>query len=48
MDEYVKQTLRLILQKRMETKTELEIYRFKEETDRKKSYKKKLTDVLTG
>jgi len=46
MDEYVKQTLQIILHERMKTKAELEILRFKEETDRKKSYKKEIDNCL--
>jgi len=46
MDEYVKQTLQIILHERMKTKAELEILRFKEETDRKKSYKKEIDKCL--
>ena len=47
MDEYVKQTLQMILHERMKTKAELEFLRFMEETDRKKVTKKKLTNVST-
>jgi hypothetical protein len=46
MDEYVKQTLKIILSERMKTKAELEILRFKEETDRKKSYQKEIDRCL--
>jgi len=46
MDEYAKQTLQIILHERMKTKAELEILRFKEETDRKKSYKKEIDKCL--
>ncbi|MCL2652113.1 MAG: hypothetical protein FWD60_13960 [Candidatus Azobacteroides sp.] len=46
MDEYVKQTLQIILHERMKTKAELEVLRFKEETDRKKSYKKEIDKCL--
>lgn len=46
MDEFVKQTLQIILHERMKTKAELEILRFQEETDRKKSYKKEIDKCL--
>jgi len=46
MDEYVKQTLRIILHERMKTKAELEILRFKEETDQKKNYKSEIDKCL--
>jgi hypothetical protein len=46
MDEYVKQTLKIILHKRIETKAELEYYRFKEEADWKKSYTKEIDRCL--
>jgi len=46
MDEYVKQTLQIILHERMKTKAELEILRFKEGTDRKKSYKREIDKCL--
>ena len=46
MDEYVKQTLKIILHERMKTKAELEILRFKEKTDRKKSYQGEIDKCL--
>ena len=46
MDEFVNQTLKIILHERMKTKSELEILRFMEETDRKKSYKKEIDKCL--
>ena len=46
MDEYVKQTLQIILHERMKTKAELEFLRFMEETDRKKSYQKEIDKRL--
>ena len=46
MDEFVKQALQIILHERMKTKAALEILRFNEETDRKKSYKKEIDKCL--
>ena len=46
MEEYVKQTLRLILHERMKTKAKLEFLRFKEEIDMKKSYTKEIDKCL--
>ena len=46
MNEYAKQTLQIILHERMKTKAELEVLRFREETDRKKSYKREIDKCL--
>lgn len=46
MDDYVKQTLSLILHKKMQAKAELERLRFLEQTDRNKSYKKEIDTWL--
>ena len=46
MNEYVKQTLQIILHERMKTKAELEVLRFMEETNRKKSYQKEIDKCL--
>ena len=46
MDEFVKQTLQLILHERMKTKARLEILRFQEETDIKKSYAREIDRCL--
>jgi len=46
MDEFVKQTLQLILHERMKTKARLEILRFQEETDIKKSYTREIDQCL--
>jgi hypothetical protein len=46
MDENVKQVLQLILHEKMKLKAKLEILRFKEETDRKKSYQREIDHCL--
>jgi len=46
MEDFVKQTLKLILHEKMKIKAELEILRFKEETDRRKSYLKEINNCL--
>jgi len=46
MDEDIKQALQIILHERMRAKAELEMFRFKEETDRKKSYKREIDKRL--
>jgi len=46
MDEDVKQALQIILHERMKAKAELEMFRFKEEIDRKKSYKREIDNRL--
>jgi len=46
MDEDVKQLLQIILHERMKTKAELEMYRFREEVDFKKSYKREIDKML--
>jgi hypothetical protein len=46
MDENVKQALQLILHEKMKMKAKLEILRFKEETDNKKSYKREIDNCL--
>jgi hypothetical protein len=46
MDENVKQALQIIIHKKMQIKAELEMYRFMEETDRKKSYRREIDERL--
>jgi hypothetical protein len=46
MDEDVKKVLQMIVYERMKTKTALEILRFREETDRKKSYQNEIDQCL--
>ena len=46
MDENVKQMLQIILHERMKAKAELEIFRFMEATDIRKSYKRKIDELL--
>ena len=46
MDEYLKQTLNIILHERMKAKAELEMYRFKAEIDPEKSYKSEINKRL--
>ena len=46
MDEDIKQTLQVIIHERMKAKAELEMFRFKEEVDIKKSYKREIDKRL--
>ena len=46
MDDYVKQTLQIILHERMKTKAKLEIFRFKQEVDLKRDYQKEIDKCL--
>jgi len=46
IDEDIKQALQIILHERMKAKAELEMFRFKEETDLRKSYKREIDERL--
>ena len=46
MDEDVKQLLKLILHERMKVKAKLEMFRFMDETDRRKSYMREIDQCL--
>jgi len=46
MDEDVKQVLQIILHERMKAKAELEMFRFQEEVNLKKSYKREIDERL--
>ena len=46
MDDYVKQTIQIILHETMKTKAQLEIFRFKQEVDLKRDYQDEINKCL--